>query len=126
MSRLRLVFIISVVILAVLIGSIMLRPLATGAKYSEVQKEQLLQTEDAWIIEFKIMNREGEDKNYTITGLIGDKSYSENVLIPDGRRFTHIHHIYPDRIIGGKVSFAIYKEGEDIPFEQITYYLDSN
>ena len=124
MSRLRLVFIISVVILAVLIGSILLRPLATGAKYSEVQKEQLLQTEDAWIIEFKIMNREGEDKNYTITGLIGDKSYSEDILIPDGRAFTHIHHIYPETISGGSIIFTIYKEGEDTPFEQIIYHID--
>ena len=124
MSRLRLVFIISVVILAVLIGSIMLRPLATGAKYSEVQKEQLLQTENEWIIEFEIANNEGEAKKYTIKGLIGDKSYSEDILIPDGRVFTHIHHIYPDRITDGNIIFTIYKEGEDTPFEQIIYHID--
>lgn len=49
--------------------------------------------------------------------------YSEDVLIPDGRIFTYIHHIYSDRMTKGVVSFAIYKEGEATPFEEITYYI---
>ncbi|GAH73090.1 unnamed protein product, partial [marine sediment metagenome] len=79
--------------------------------------------ENEHIVEFDIINHEGEDKNYTINVLIDGKQYTENVLIPDGRMFTYIHHIYPDSVTEGDVSFAVYKEGEAAPFEQATYYL---
>jgi len=124
MSKLRIVFIISVVILAVLIGSVILSPMTTGNKYSEVQQEQLLKTDKEWIIEFKILNHEGKSRKYTITGLIDGQTRQEEVSIPNGSRFTYIHHIYPAQIIEKTVTFAIYKEGEDIPFEQITYHID--
>lgn len=94
-----------------------------GEKYSEVAKEQLLQTENEYIIESHIINHEGEAKNYTIKISFDSYRYSEDVLIPDGRIFTYIHHIYPDRMAEGVVSFAINKEGEDTPFEEITYYI---
>jgi len=124
MSKLRIVYIASLVILAVLIGFTVLRPLATGGEYSEVSKEQLLQTENEYIIQLDIKNHEGEDKNYTINVLIDGKSYSEDVLIPDGRIFTYIQHVYRGRIIEGNVTFTIYKEGEDTPLEELTYHID--
>ena len=98
--------------------------MVTGEKYSEVSREQLLQTEDEWIIEFNIMNHEGEDKRYTINVLIDSELYSKEILVQDGRKFTYIHHIYPDQLTDRNVSFTVYKEGEDSPFEQITYYID--
>ena len=124
MSKLKINFIISLVILGVLIGFIVLSPLTAEVKYSEVSKAQLLQRENDYIIEFRLMNHEGEVQNYTITGLIDGKSYIKNVRLSDGRVFTYIHHIQPDRIDDGNVSFTIRKEGEDIPFEQINYYLN--
>jgi len=122
-SKLRIIYIVSLVILAVLIGFAFFRPMATGGKYSEVQKEQLLETESEWIIQFVIINHEGRDQNYTINVLVGEKLYTESVLIRDGRRFSYIHHIRRDMITDGVVSFTIYKEGEATPFEQATYYL---
>ena len=123
MPKLRIIYIVSLVILAVLIGFTVLRPLATGGEYSEVSKEQLLQMENECIIQLDIKNHEGEDKNYTINVLIDGKLYSEDVLIPDGRIFSYIQHIYRDRMIEGNVTFTIYKEGEPTPIEQITYYI---
>lgn len=123
MPKLSIIHIASLVILGVLLVFTVFRPMATGGEYSEVSRGQLLQTEAEYIIQFDIMNREGEDKKYTIKVAIDDYRYSEDVLIPDDRIFTYIHHINPSRITEGNVSFAICKEGEDTPFEQITYYL---
>ena len=123
MSKIRIAYIASLVILAVLVAFTVFRPMATGGRYSEVQKEQLLQKESEWVIQFDIINHEGRDQEYTINALVGEKTFTESVLIRDGRRFSYMHHIRPDEITDGDVIFAIYKEGEATPFEQATYHL---
>ena len=123
MSRLRIVYIASLVILGVLVAVTVFQPMVTGGKYSEVQREQLLQTEDEWIIRFDIINHEGIDQEYTITVVIDGKPYSQKVLVRDGKMFTYIRHIRYDRVTEGIVSFTICKEGEATPIEQATYYL---
>ena len=124
MSKLKIIFVISVVILAVLIGSVMLSPITTATRYSEVQQEQLLKTDTEWIVEFKILNHEGVQRKFIITALVDGKSREEEVVIPDGRKFTYIYHLYPERLSDKAVTFAIYKEGEQTPFEQITYHVE--
>ena len=124
MSKLKIIFVISVVILAVLIGSVMLSPITTATRYSEVQQEQLLKTDTEWIVEFKILNHEGQSKKYVITGLVDGKSHAQEIIIGDGRKFTYIYHLYPERLSDKAVTFAIYKEGETNPVEQITYHIE--
>ena len=97
--------------------------MATGGEYSEVQRAQLLEKEDQWIIEFDIINREGKDINYTIKVATDGTLYTESVLIRSEGMFTYIHHFYPDRLTKNEVSFAVYKEGESTPIEQATYFL---
>ena len=123
MSKLRIAYIASLVLLAVLIGFTVLRPLTTKGEYSEVSRQQVLQTETEYIIQFDIMNREGEERNYTINVFIDGKSYSEDILIPNGRIFTYVQHVYRDRVTEDNIRFAIYKEDAVTPFEEITYYL---
>ena len=123
MSKLRILYILSLVVLGVLLVFTVFRPMASDRKYSEIQKEQLLQAEDQWIVQFDIINHEGEERNYTINILVDGKLHEQEVLIPDGRKFTYIHHVYTDRIIDGNVRLTIYKEGEATPFEEATYYL---
>jgi len=94
-----------------------------GEEYSEVAKEQLLQTESEYIIEFHILNHEGEARSYTVKVSFDSYQYSEDVLIPDGRIFTYIHHIYPEMVKEGTVNVIICREGEATPFEDITYYV---
>ncbi len=123
MSKLRAFYIISLMILGVLLVLTVFRPMASGSEYSEVQRVQLLEREDQWIIEFDIINREGEDMSYTITVFADEKLYTESVLIKDEGMFTYIHHFYPDRLTKNEVNFAVYKEGESTPVEQATYFL---
>ena len=124
MSRLKILFVISVVILGVLIGSVMLSPITTATRYSEVQQEQLLKSDTEWIIEFKILNHEGEQRKFVITALVDGKSHAEEIIVGDGRKFTYIYHLYPERLTNRVATFAIYKEGEETPFEQITYHIE--
>jgi len=123
MSKLRIVYILSLVILAVLIVFTVFKPMTASGKYSEIQREQLLEAKDEWIIQFDIANREGKDTKYTINVSVAGEQYNEEFLIRDGGIYTYIHHI-PHNVVGtGEVGVTIYKEGENTPFEQTTYYL---
>ena len=124
MSRLKIVYILSLVVLGVIIASAVLQPMMAGEGRSEVQREQLLKIEDQWIIQFDLVNNEGKDQDYTINVVVDGKQSNESVLIPSGRVFTYIHHIYRDGLTNGHVGFAVYKAGEATPVEQATYYLD--
>jgi len=124
MSRLRIFYIVSLLILGVLVALVVFRPMATGEEYSEVSRESLLQTENGWILQFVILNREGEDKSYTIEVLVDGKLSTATVSIRDGEQYTYVRQIRSEMLSEGVVSYTIYKEGETTPFEQGTYYLD--
>ena len=123
MSRLKIVYILSLVALVALIGFTVFKPIAQDVKYSEVQREQLLETEDGWIIQFDIINHEGKDTEYTISVLVNDKPSTLTVSVKDEKAFTYIKHINSNKLTEGKVSFMVYKDGGTVPFEEGTYYL---
>ena len=123
MSKLRIFYIFSLVILGVLLVFTVFRPMVTGAQYSQVQREHLLEEEDQWIIELHILNNEGQDTDYAINVLVDGELCTDRVKIRSGRVFRYIFHIYKDKLDEGKVSLSVYKENEDTPFEQTTYYL---
>lgn len=123
MSKPRIFFVISLVILGVLLMFTVFRPMATGEKYSQVSSEGLLQTEDGWILQFDIMNHEGREAIYTINVSVGGEKFSERFQVQDGGVYTYIHHIPRQKVGTGEVTTTIYQEGEDAPLEQGTYYL---
>lgn len=123
MSRLRIAYITSLAIVAVLIAFTVFRPMAVGGEYSEVQRAQLLEREDQWIIEFHIFSHETEDTGYDINVLVDGELCSESIQLRPGELFKYIHHVYRDKPEGKDVAVAIYKQGEAIPFEKMTYYL---
>ncbi len=123
MSKLRIFFVISLVILGVLLVFTVFRPMATGGEYSQVSGESLLQTENGWILQFDIMNHEGKETTYTINVSVGGEKFSERFQVQDGGVYTYIHHIPRQTAGTGEVTTTIYKEGEGAPIEQGTYYL---
>ena len=123
MSKLRILYIISLIILGVLVGFTIFRPMATGEKYSEVQREHLLQTEGGWIIQFDIINREGKDESYTTNMSVDGKQSTITVSIRDGGQYTYVRQTRSEMLSEGVVSYTIYKQGEEAPLEQATYYL---
>ncbi len=123
MSKLRICYMLALVLLGVLLVFTVFRPMATGEEFSEVTRESIIQSEDQWIIQFDIVNHEGMDTNYTINVEVDDKPSTLTVLIRSKGVFTYIYHIYKDQSTKGDVSFVIYKEGENSPIKQVSYYL---
>jgi len=124
MSKLRIVFIASLLILAVLLVFTIFRPLTFGQEFETLTRESIIEKEDEWIIQVDIINREGEDTNYIIEWSTGGEIYnSKKMPIKNGRGFTNIHHVYPKTVKDGEIHLTIYKEGEPTPFEQSTYHI---
>ncbi len=126
MSRLRIFYILSLLLLGVLLVFTVFRPMVSGGEYSEVKRKSLLRSENGWVIQYDLINQEGKEQNYTIYFSVDDdKPYQEDVLLQDGKIFTFIGRISPHELSGGEgeVNVTIYKEGETAPFEDAVYYL---
>lgn len=125
-SKPRIFYIVSLIILGVLLVRILVWPMTGGEQgYSEVQRESLLHTEHGWVLQSDVINHEGKDENYTINVSVNDEPSILTVLVRDKGMFTYIKHIYSNMFSGkqGQVNIIVYKEGEDTPFEQGTWYL---
>jgi hypothetical protein len=124
-SRLRILYILSLVVLGALLVNAVLRPMATGGKYSEVQREGLLETDVGWVLQFDISNYEGEDKDYTVNVSVDGQLSTVTTSIKNGGTFTYIRDIHEDMLDCRRcqVYIAVKKQGEEIPFEEATYYL---
>jgi len=123
MSRLKIVYVLSLVALAALTGFTVFKPIAEDVEYSEVQREQLLETGDGWIIQFDIVNHEGRETAYTINVSVDGEPSTLTVSIKDKKKFTYIKHINAAMLGEGEVNFMVYKGGEEVPFEEGTYHL---
>ncbi len=120
----KVIYILSLIILGLLLISVFFQPFAASKEYSTVQKEQLLKTDDGWIIQFDLVNREDNDVGYLIRCLAGENaSYQEPVLVPAGGIYTYSRHIRADKVAAERLKMTILRGGEKLPFEETTYYL---
>ena len=65
MSRFRIFYIASLLILGGLLVFTIFLPMASREGHSEVHQESLLETEEGWIIRCDLINNEGAEQNYT-------------------------------------------------------------
>ena len=121
--KVRIFYILSLVILAALVIFIFFQPASASGNYTEVLEEQLLETNSEWIIQVNIINNEGTRQNYTINVLANNKEYTEDISIKDGRTFAFIHHIRRETIGEGDVTLSVYQEGKGDPIEQLVYHM---
>ncbi len=123
MSRLRLIFVLSLVILAgVFIATIYFIP--SGQSYIESKRAQIIDGGNEWILQYDIINGEQRDIKYTIFVTVDDAVYKDSTVVKPGKTYTYIHHIYPQQLEEGKVTFALYEDGKAEPIEQVTCYID--
>lgn len=123
LSKLRLVFILSIIILAgVSISTIYFIP--SGQSYMESKRAQIIEGKNEWILQYDIINNEDRDIKYTIYLTVDDTIYKDSTIVKPGKIYTYIHHIYPQQLEEGKVTFALYEEGKAEPVEQFTYHID--
>ncbi len=124
MSKLRLVFLLSLFILAgVFIATLYLVP--SGTSYPESRRAQIIDAGDEWILQYDIDNNGERDINYTIQVTIDGVVYTDSTLVKPGKTYSYIHHIYPEQLAEGKVTVALYEEGQVEPVDQATYYIDN-
>jgi len=109
LSRLRLTFVLSLIILAwVFISIIYLIP--SGQDDTESNKAQIIEEEGRWILQYDIINNEDKDINYTIYVTVDDAVYKDSTVVKQGKKYTYIRHIYPEHLEEGKVTFILYEE----------------
>lgn len=119
------IFVVSLVILGALIISIIYMSLQRSeVKLSEVQRSLLVEAENESVIDFQLVNKEGKDTYYTLSISANGEPYTSTFLVKDGRVLGFRYHIYPEMSTGGQVTFAVYREGESVPIEKTTYYID--
>jgi len=126
MNWAKAIYITSLLVLGVFLVLAFYHPITTESEYSRVQWVQMLKTNGERIAEFNIVNHEGKDMNYTITSFINGKSCNSSVRIPSNGTYTHIRHIYMEKLIEDEVTFEVYKEGFSAPIDELTYYLKKN
>ena len=125
MSKLRLVFVLSLVVLAgVFIFTLYLIPF--GESYPELRKAQIINAGNEWILQYDIINNQEIDIKYTIHVTVDGAAYSDSTVVKPGKTYTYIHHIYPRQLAEGKVTFALYEGDKAEPVEQVTYYINLN
>ncbi|MBA7682018.1 hypothetical protein ES703_90364 [subsurface metagenome] len=115
----------SLVILAgVFISTIYFIP--SGQSYTESKRVQIIEGENEWILQCDIINDQGRDIKYTIFISIDDVVYTDSTVVKQGKTYTYIHHIYPQQLEVGEVTFALYEDGKAEPVEQVTYHIGHN
>ncbi len=125
MTKLRLIFVISFIILAG-ISILTIYFLPASQHYTESRRVQIIEGENEWILQCDIINNEDTDIEYTIHVTVDNVIYKDSVVVKPGKAYTYIHHIYPQQLEEGKVIFTLYERGKAEPVEQATYYLDYN
>ena len=123
MSKLRIIYILSLALLAVLLLVTVFRPVENIAEYRQVQGGYILEREDEWVIELHLCSYEAQDTSYTIDVLVDGELITDTITIQPDRVFKYIVHIDKEGLDVGEIPLTVYKEGEDTPFEQATYYL---
>ncbi|MFC1892909.1 hypothetical protein ACFLYR_02570 [Chloroflexota bacterium] len=124
MSKLRLIFLISLVILAgVFLATLYLIPL--GKSYPESRRAQIIDAGDKWILQYDIDNNGDMELDYTICVTIDGVVYTDSTVVRPGKSHSYIHHIYREQLTEGEVVVALYEEGKVEPVDQATYYIDN-
>ena len=125
MSRLRLIFIISLIILAVAFISIVYL-IPSGQSYTESKRVQIIEGENEWILQCDITNDEEREIEYTIYVTVDGAVRKDSTVVQPGKTYTYIRHIYLQQLDEGKITFALYERGKAEPVEQATYYISSD
>ena len=123
MKKLKILYILSMVVLGLLVALTVFRPMAIGRQYTEVQQQSLVRRDDGWLIKLDILNHEGKDVTYNIDVLVDGQLTTSTVLVRSEKAFTYIKEVALSMVTAGNVSVTVSKEGDSAPIEAATYYL---
>jgi len=98
----------------------------SGQSYTESKRVQIIEGENEWILQCDIINDEERDIEYIIHVTVDDAIYKDSTVVKPGKTYTYIHHIYPQQLDEGKVTFALYEGEKAEPVEEATYYISND
>ncbi len=123
LSRLKLIFISSLVVLAaVFIATIYLIP--SVLDLAESKNIQIIDGQQQWILQYDIVNDQQDDTSYTIEVIIDGVVFTDSTVVEPGRTYTYIRRIDPGKVSRGEVSLTLSRGDMATPVEQVTYYID--
>jgi uncharacterized membrane protein len=100
--------------------------LPSHESYPETKGVHIIEADNEWILQYDIINNEERDIEYTIVVTVDDIVYTDSTVVKPGKSYTYIHHVYPQQLQEGKVTFALYQEGKPEAIEQATFNLTQN
>ena len=123
--KLRLIFVLSLVILAGLFISVVyLAP--SNQIQIESRRVQIIKGENGWILQYDIPNNKKTDVEYTINVTVDDATHKDSAVVQAGKTYTYIYHISPQQLTKGQVTVALYEEDKAEPVEQTTYHIGND
>ncbi len=122
MSKLRLVFILSLVVLAGVFLAI-LYFIPSIRSYPEPYTIQVIDGDEEWILQCDILNTEERAIEYSITVTVDDRTYRDSTVVKPGKAYTYIHHVYPPQLAEGKVTFELHRDGQKGPIKTATFQI---
>ena len=125
MFKLKLIFVLSLVILSgVFISIVYLVP--SSQKPSESKRVQIIKGANGWILQYDIINDKETDVKYTIIVTVDNAARKDSAVVQAGKSYTYTYHISSQQLDKGKVTFALYEEDKTEPVEETTYYIGND
>ena len=125
MSRLRLAYYASLVLLVALLALVLrgaLLPATSPA--SEAQRAQLVELPDHWVLRHDITNQTPETVHYIIEIAINKETPQRSeAIVKSGGRFNYLCHVYPEQLGSGQVTLSVYEKGREDPVDTTNYFL---
>ncbi len=123
MSKGSAVYVLSLALVAGLLGFAIVKPMVAPSHNGTVLREHFVETGDEWIAQWQIVNREGRETVYTIEANVDGQTFSDQVALAVDEQYNYAHHIYKAEVGPGEATFAIYRDGAQSPIEQVTHDL---
>ena len=125
MSKLRLIFVLSLIIFAGIFVTI-LYVVPSSHNPLESKRVQIIKGANGWTLEYDIINDKKTDTSYTIVVTVDNAARTDKVVVQPGKTYTYTYHIAPEKLDKGKVTFTLYDGAKAEPIEQTTYYIGNN
>lgn len=122
----KIIYLASLLVLGGLLTALVVSLMTSGARSSEVQREQLIEGDDGWILQFDIVNRDAVPAEYDISvTLDGQAVGGDGVSIIGGGKYSYIYHLQRSRLPSGvgELGFRVFKNSAPEPVENGTFFL---
>lgn len=121
-DKLKLIFIVSVVVIAVSLFLVVYL-LPSDSEYASSRSIQVIEGEDEWILQCDITNTSDTDETYNILIEAQNTVRRDSAVVGPGRTYTYTCHISRNELETGQIKFSLYLAGKPEPLEQKTFYV---